>query len=146
MVWTTSDFVFAAAMVVLAGIALVLALRTHRSAAYRAGAAIAVAAAFLIVWINGAVGILGSEGNPRNRIYEAVIAIALAGALAARFRPRGMARALLVTAVAQALAAVLPWLAGWGAAGLITLFFAGMWLASAWLFARAAREPGAALR
>src|ERR1044072_7893648 len=85
--WTLSDFIVAAVMLGTAGAALELAVRFSRgSLAYRAGAAFAVAAAFLLVWVNGAVGFLGDEGNPANLVFVAVLAIALFGAVLARFR------------------------------------------------------------
>jgi hypothetical protein len=74
------------------------------------------------------------------------------GAVIARFRPAGMARAMSATALAQALVAVIALSAGWGAAAPIwpidilgaTGFFAALWLASAWLFGKAAQKQGSA--
>jgi len=98
----------------------------------------AIAAAFLSIWINLAVGIIGSEDDPANLIYLAVIAIAAAGTILAGFRPLGMARAMLGAAIAQGLAFLAPLIAGLGFTGPITVFFVVLWLLSAWLFRRAA--------
>lgn len=54
-----------------------------------------------------------------------------------------MAGALLATAMAQGLVAVIALIAGLGFTGPITGFFAALWLASAWLFRKAAREQTA---
>ena len=59
-----------------------------------------------------------------------------------------MARALAVTALAQALVGVIALIAGLGSTGanwprvivVLTGFFAALWLLSAWLFRKAARE------
>ena len=51
--------------------------------------------------INLAVGVIGSEENPANLMFGGVLAVGIVGAVVARFRPRGMARALVSTAVAQ---------------------------------------------
>ena len=72
--------------------------------AYRFAAGLALAAAFLIVWLNVAAGLIGIEDDdPANLLYVGVLAIGLIGAIIARFQPRGLARALFATALAQAL-------------------------------------------
>jgi hypothetical protein len=119
-----------------------LAIRRSGSWAYSAGTAAAAAAAFLLFLVNGTVGVIGGEGERVNLLFLAVIAVALAGALLARFRAKGMARAMAVTAVAQLAAGVaglmlMPDLRGFL---LGTALFTPLWLLSAWLFAKAARE------
>lgn len=104
--WSVSDFAVAAVLVIGTGLALELTVRKGRGLAWRAAAATALAAVFLSLWINLAVGIIGSERNPANLMYLGVLAIALLGALLARGRPRGMARAMAVTALAQAVPAL----------------------------------------
>jgi hypothetical protein len=83
-----------------------LAARMTGNSAYRAAVGVAVAAAFILVWMNLAVGIIGTEDNPANLMYGGVLAVGIIGALIARFQPDGMARALFATALAQALVAV----------------------------------------
>lgn len=139
--WNVADFFFAGALVLAVGIALELAVRRTANRAYRTAVAIALAAGFVLVWANAAVGIIGSEDHPANRMYDAVLAVGVVGALVARFRPQGMAVALAATAFAQVLAGAVAWVSGWGAPVPITLVFGAMWLASAWLFRKAARQP-----
>jgi hypothetical protein len=74
---------------------------------YRVAAAIAVTTGLVLVWVNGAVGLIGSEDNPANTMYAGVIVLGLIGAALARLQPLGMARALFVTAVAQFLVPVI---------------------------------------
>jgi hypothetical protein len=133
------DFAFAVALVVGVGLTYELAVRTTDNRAYRAAVGIALAASFILVWINLAVGIIGSEDHPANLMYWGVLAVGIVGAIIARFRPRGMARALFATAMAQGLVAVIALIAGLGFTGPITVFFSALWLASAWLFRNAAR-------
>jgi hypothetical protein len=136
--WTAGDFVFAGVLIGGVGLAFELAVRMTRDPFYRAGVAAALAAAFLIMWANGAVGMIGSEDNPFNLLFYGVIAVALAGAVAARFRPAGMARAMGLAAAAHALTAVIGMFTDLRG-GLVSTAFAGLWLLSAWLFGRAAR-------
>jgi hypothetical protein len=144
VVWTGSDFVTFGAMLFVACGTYELATRRTGNTAYRAAVGIAVAAGFLLVWINLAVGILGSEANPANLMFGGVLAVGIAGAFVARFRPQGMARALEGTAVAQGLVGLIALAAGWGNALALTAFFAAVWLSSAQLFRRAARAQGPA--
>jgi len=151
--WTASDFVFAAVMFAVVGGTFELAVRASGSWAYRAGAAIALGTAFLTVWINLAVGIIGNEDNPLNLMFFGVIAAAIVGAIVARFEAAGMVRAMIVAAALQGLIGVGTLIAGWGSSeppGIIALvilieFFAGGWLLSAFAFRKAAARQAKVL-
>jgi hypothetical protein len=140
--WTPLDFAFFGAMLLTVGVTYEFATWHAKSAAYRAGVGVALAAAFVLVWAIGAVGVIdGSDG-----LYLGVFAVAIGGAVIARFRPRGMAIALVATALAQAVVTVYAIGAGLVPAEntvsqvlAIGAFFVTLWLASAWLFGRAAR-------
>jgi hypothetical protein len=80
--------------------------------AYRAGVGVSVGAAFVLVLINLAVGIIGSEGNPANLFFGGVPAVGILGALIVRFRAHGMACALAATALAQAMVGLFVLIAG----------------------------------
>ena len=120
--------------------------------AYRWAVAVAVVAAFLLVWMNAAVGIIGNEDNTANLLFAGVLLVGVLGAALARLRARGMARALVAVAVAQALVPLLAWLGGIGPPGsllapevyILSAFFVGAWLLSAGLFRHAARHAPAA--
>ncbi|HYE85375.1 MAG TPA: hypothetical protein VEA16_03395 [Vicinamibacterales bacterium] len=137
--WDATDFAFATILMGGVGIGLELAVRMSRHFAYRAGAAAALAAAFLMTWANGAVGIIGSERDPINTIFTGIVALALITAAIARFRPRGMAVAMLTTACAQIVAGVIGFTLDPKGAMLSGIFVV-LWLASAALFHKAARE------
>lgn len=120
--------------------------RTNRTA-YRSGIGVALAAALLLVWLSLGVGIIGQDGDPANRMYFGVLAVGIVGAIRARFKPLGMARALCATALAQALVAAIALVAGlglpWsGPAEILGLngIFVALFGGSAWLFRRAAQE------
>ncbi|GHA83328.1 hypothetical protein [Cognatilysobacter bugurensis] len=148
--WTASDFIVMGVLLGAAGGAVELGARMSPHPAYRAGAAVAIGGAFLIVWINLAVGAIGSEDNPANLMYAGVLLTGLVGAALARLRARGLVRTLLAMAAVQVLvpfvavmrglvepATSLTELAG------VTLFFLAPWLLSAALFALAARAEAA---
>jgi hypothetical protein len=144
--WTASDFLVMGAMLAIACGALELAMRASASWAYRLGAVVAVGTGFLTLWANLAVGLVGNENNPANRLFVAVLVLAVAGAILARRRAGAMAAAMLATALAQLLAGAIAFAmtpAGPGRAvemaALLGIFPAG-WMLSAWLFRRAAQK------
>jgi hypothetical protein len=150
--WDEADFAVMGTMLLGTCGAHELAARMTGSIAYRAAVGVAVVAAFVLIWMNLAVGIIGSEANPANLMHGGVLAVGLLGALVVRFRPDGMARALAATALAQASVGVIALAAGLGATGaswpgaimVLTGFFVALWLLSAMLFRKAAREQSAA--
>jgi hypothetical protein len=146
VVWTLRDFIFAIVLIGGVGLLFELAVRASGSWAYRGACALALATAFLLIWINGAVGIIGNEDNPANFVFLVIILMAIAGAVVARGKAHSMARAMTVAGVAQAMVGIAVFAFNDGAEppgrfGLLILIeiFAAMWLASAWLFRRAAR-------
>lgn len=145
MAWDSADFILVGIMLAAACGAWELAMRKTGSWAYAAGAVAAAGAAFLLFLVNGAVGFIGNENDPVNLLFFGIVTLALGGAIIVRFRPEGMARAMAVTAGAQIVAGALavsmvPDLRGFV---LGTAMFVPLWLLSAWLFARAAREEAA---
>ena len=145
VVWTLSDFIFAIVLIGGVGLLFELAVRASGSWAYRGAVALALAASFLLIWINAAVGIIGNEDNPLNLVFFAILAMAIAGSIVAGGKAVLMARAMAVAGVTQALVGIAVFAFNDGAEppgrlGLLVLIegFAVMWLGSAWLFRRAA--------
>ena len=157
--WGVGGYVFAWVMFASAGLGFTFVASMGNTIAYKVAVGLAVAAAFVLVWINAAAGIIGD--GPVNLMYLGVLAVGFVGAFIARFHPRGMALALFATAVAQMLVPVIAlviWNAGWqdllidpnsphppfhpGIAPVFGLnaFFAMLFVGSAWLFLRSARK------
>lgn len=137
--WTLFDFLFAGLLIGGVGVGLEMAVRMNRNCFYRVAVGAALAAALLTVWVNGAVGMIGSEDNPYNLLFLGVIGVALAGAVIARFRAAGMAGAMAAAAISQACVAIAAIPAD-SRGGLFSATFALPWLVSALLFRKAARE------
>ena len=137
--WTPFDFLFASLMIGSVGLLFELTVRMNPNRFYRIGVGFALAAAFLLVWANGAVGMIGNEDNPYNLWFIALVPLVLLGSSALRFRASGMAWVMAATAVAQLL------IAGFGAVAdprgaLFSALCAFPWLCSALFFRRAARS------
>lgn len=110
--WSPADFVVMWSLI--AGVVLTYRLVAARATSwsYRAAVGVGLATGFFLIWINGAVGLIGSEENPANVLYAGVLAVGAIGAAWARLAAPGMARALFATAAAQFLvpvAAVIFW-------------------------------------
>lgn len=143
--WGVADFVVAGGLLFGTGLAYELVAKKMASTAYRVAVGVALATAFFLIVANLAVGLIGSEDELANVMYLGVLATGFVGAIVARFRPRGMARALFATALVQALVAVIALLAGMhrypgsSVAEIVnvTLLFVALWVGAGLLFQRA---------
>lgn len=147
--WGLLDFIVMGILLFGAGLTYVLISRISESFAYRTAVGVAVVAGLLLIWVNLAVGIIGSEDNPANQLYLGVLAIGIIGTWISHLRPHGMARTMFATALAQILVPVIV-LIIWrssleespGIVGVFGLnaFFAVLFVVSALLFRSVARR------
>jgi len=138
------------AEIVIAAVLLLVELATRKSSdpAYRAGATVALAASFLLTWVNLVAGITGNPESQTNFSFFVIVWTAGVSAFAVRARPDGMARAMLGVAVVQAmltgLAATDPSTAetrvGVGGVVLVSGYFTALWLLAAAEFRQSARR------
>jgi hypothetical protein len=151
--WSLIDFIVMGILLFGTGLTYVLISKISDSMAYRTAVGVAVVAGFLLIWVNLAVGIIGSEDNPANQLYAGVLAVGIIGAGIARLRPHGMALTLFATALAQMLVPVIAmiiWRLSFeetpGIVGVFILnaFFAALFVVSALLFRNVSREQVAA--
>ena len=112
---------------------------------YVVAAVLGLLAAMLVAWVNLAVGIIGEPDDPANLMYAGVVAVAVVGALAARFRPAGLARAMAAAALAQLMVAAVTFVLDLGypptpraSLLLFSAILIACWAGSATLFRRAA--------
>ena len=150
VVWDLTDVIVMGGLLFGVGFAYEFVTRRSEKTVYRAAVGVGLAGTFLLFWVNGAIGIIGNEGQPANLMYGAVFAVGFIGSLMARFKPRGMARTLFVAALTQMLVPIIaifiwpPPVTSWapGVFGVFVLnaFFAMLFVGSALLFRNAARE------
>lgn len=137
-----------AALLLLGGTHLAYELVAKRIGrkAYGFAVAVALAAAFVLLWMNVAVGgILGDD--PANMMYFGVLLVGLTGAKLARLEALGMSHAMFATAFAMLLVPAIALLIGTPAFanGVPAVFglhaaFALLFATSAVLFRRAAAQ------
>lgn len=145
--WTASDFVVMGTLLGSAGLAVEFLARRGGDLRYRLAAGLAILGAFLLVWIDLAVGIIGRGDEPANLMFAGVIAVGVVMAAAARFRPAGMARAMLGAVGTLAVATIAAFVIARGSEGPTwplamlgtTGVLSALWLGAAALFARSAR-------
>jgi len=138
--WTALDFTTMGVMLAVACGAYELGARMSGDWMYRAAFGLAVVTGFTLVWANVAVGVIQSERNPINLIFFGVIGLGMAGALVARFQPRGMAIATGSMAVAQLACAAVGYQYDSAYVAFLISCFAGGWMVSAAMFAHVARK------
>jgi len=140
--WTGGDFAVFAAMLLAACVAFETTTRMARAPSYLLAAAIAIAAAFLLLWANLAVGIVDAPDHPANLLFLGVPVVGAVGAGFARLRARGMSYVLATMAVAQVLAGGIAMRMDTQESPAFVLAFTGLyvvaWCVSALLFRKAA--------
>lgn len=142
--WDFTDFLVMG--ILLSGIALAYELiaRSSTSIKYRTAFGIGLAAGFLLMWVNGAVGIIGNEDQDANLLYVVVLLFGFVGSLLARFKSKGMARTLFIAAFIQMFVPVValifwpPSTTSWSPSipgvFMITGFFAMLFVLSGFMF------------
>ncbi|NNE26433.1 MAG: hypothetical protein HKN09_06285 [Saprospiraceae bacterium] len=145
--WDLTDFVLMGSILFGMGVIYEFISRKSNLTVYRAALAVAILSAFLLFWVNAAVGIIGSEDQPANLLFGAVFIVGLAGVAVSRFRAKGMSKTMFAAAIVQMLvpiAALLIWppsVASWapGIFGVFMMcgFFATLFVVSALLFRHA---------
>lgn len=111
--WTASDFIIAGTFLFGTGLTYKIITHTRNEAAYKIAIGFALFTGLFLLWVNGAVGIIGTEQNPVNLLYFGVIAVGIIGALIARFQPKGMVYTMIAMAIAQALVAAIALAGGY---------------------------------
>ncbi|QZH75745.1 MAG: hypothetical protein JY451_03895 [Erythrobacter sp.] len=147
--WTASDFAFATVLLGLLGAGAEIAFAVGRNAPHKVGIAIAALGGFLTVWINGAVGMLGSEEEPTNLVFIAMAGIGVVASLLVWFRAAPMRWIMATLSAGQFAVGVVAALwtmpghaVEWG----VLTFFALIWGAAAACFhAARSAQSGASL-
>ena len=153
--WKFIDFVIMGAVLMGIGIAYELIAKKSVKTVFRVAFGIGLIGLFLLFWVNGAVGIIGNEGQDANFLYGAVFVVVFIGSLIARFKPLGMSRTLYAAALVQMLVPVIAliiwpppntsWSPGILKVFLLSAFFAYLFFVSAMLFKRAVSNKNIAL-
>jgi hypothetical protein len=89
--WDLFDFIVAGFLLFSTGAVYKLVTRKKGNIIYKLAMAVALASGLFLVWANLAVGIIGSENNPINIIYFAVVLAAIIVSVIIRFRAASMA-------------------------------------------------------
>ncbi len=108
--WDPFDFI--AAFVLLTGTGLTYKLISDRlnQPSYRRGVALAAVTSLAVIWVNLAVGIIGSEDHPANLLFFGVLLSGFTGAILSGFRPRGLSLTMFGMAAGQFLIPVIAFL------------------------------------
>ncbi|MFV1884021.1 MAG: hypothetical protein ACMZ7B_06015 [Balneola sp.] len=112
VVWTLSDFVIAGTLLFGTGLSYVLITTKAENFVYKMATGLALVSVLFLIWANLAVGLIGSENNPENLMYFAVILIGMIGAGISRFKPKGMMLTLFAMAASMVIIALIAFALG----------------------------------
>lgn len=93
--WSGGDFVVMGAIIWIAAFLFELARTSTQNMTYKLAASIAVAASFLLVWVNAAVNIIGDD-NPVNTLYALIVIVGIIAAANMKFQSVRLSRMLFV--------------------------------------------------
>lgn len=144
--WQWNDFLSMGIVLIGSAITYEIIARKSTNTTYRVAFIVGLLAAFLLFWVNAAVGIIGSENQEANLLYGGVLVVGLVGSIISRFQPKGMSTTLLVAAIAQVLVPLIAlivwppseisWSPGIMGVFLLSSFFAFLFYLSSRLFRR----------
>lgn len=147
--WDLLDFIVSGVLLSGTGAGFIIISRLSDQIMYRTALGIALFSALLLVWVNGAVGLVGSENNDFNLLYFGVALLLIIGAFISRFRAKGMAIALFVTTAVQASTILVAIFTAQHQSAessvieiiLVNVFFTTLFLISGGLFWKVEEEP-----
>lgn len=131
--WTVSDFVVMGVLLGSVGLGIEFLAARAGNIFVRLGAIVMALTAFLTIWVNLAVGMIGSEDNPYNLLFIGNLALVLICGIAVRLQPSAMVKVAALAAAVQLALAV----GGLGTdqrGAIFSAVFALFWLFSAALF------------
>lgn len=98
--WSPFDFVFMGALIFGVGFLFELArVKAKGNNAYKLASTLALLGLFFLIWVNGAVGIIGDSDI--NLLYAFVILTLFIGTIIAQLKPLLMSRVLFLAAFVQ---------------------------------------------
>lgn len=112
LIWEISDFIIAGGLLFGTGLTFLVLTKRKTSVSYRFAIFFALFTGLLLIWVNGAVGLIGSENQSANMMYFGVLAIGLIGAFISRFNSKGMYYTMFFMAVGIVLIATIALISG----------------------------------
>lgn len=146
--WTISDFIIAGCLIFGTGVTYKFITYKTGTIVFRTAVALALGSVFLLIWVNGAVGIIGSETNEFNLLYSLVVLTGLIGLFLSGLKPRGLSYTMLAMAAIQSILMIVALINGLQETTnssvfeivLVNAFFIALYLMSATLFYRESKD------
>lgn len=110
MNWSMGDFLIMGMLIFFVSMGYQLFTDLIQTQQHRFGVVLAFATAFLLLWINLAVGMIGNESNPANLLYYFVIAVFVVGGALSRLKRISISRVFFITAGVHACVPLIAYL------------------------------------
>lgn len=110
--WSATDFIIMGILLFSAGASYVVVARHAVNLVHRLAVVSAIGSTFVLIFVNLAVGIIGSGPNPGNLLYIAVVLLVITGTFVSRFTPRGMELTMFASAFSVMLIAIIALVVG----------------------------------
>jgi len=99
VVWTAVDFIVMGLLLFTIGCSFVIATRRAPNTLYKIAMALGLGATLFMIWVNLAVGIIGSGPHFGNWMYVLVVVVGLVGTLRSRLQAKGMEQTMYAMAL-----------------------------------------------
>jgi hypothetical protein len=147
--WSVADFIVMGILLFSTGTAYVFISRQGANFVYKAAVAASIGTTFLLIWVNLAVGLIGSGPHAGNMTYIGVVAVVIFGTFLSRFTARGMELTMFAASFSLVLVAVIALVTGmqnYPASSVgeiigVNAFFAMLFAISGLLFRYVAMNP-----
>ena len=105
--WSVFDFIIMGSLIFGTGFLFYVMTRRSSNFIFRLAISIAVLSSFLLIWVNLAVGLIGSGPNIANLMYIGVFVILIGGTYISKFTPQRLQWVMFISAIAIMIFAII---------------------------------------
>ena len=146
--WDATDFIVGGIFIYVFSMLFQLAHQATENISLKVAYGLAIVATFLLVWVNLAVGLIGSKNEPFNLAYFSVIATGLIGAFISKMKLQGLRNTMIAMSLNMVIIGIIALLIGmqfvYGSSTSeiirVTIMFTITFTVSAYLFHRSSFE------
>src|SRR6185312_15539418 len=105
--WNVFDFIIMGSLIFGTGFLFYVMTRRSSNFIFRLAISIAILSSFLLIWVNLAVGLIGSGPTIANLMYIGVFVILIGGTYISKFTPQRLQWVMFISAIALIIFAII---------------------------------------